>query len=74
MSENENKVNELEQQKAKQLDKKVKEWVKRILFGAFCIAIILLMVVGLLSKVIFKDDEGDSSSESNAQVIINILD
>ena len=72
MSENELNLNE--QEKTKQLNKKVKEWIKRILFGAFCIAIILLMVFGLLSGVIFNKDEENSSSDSHAHAIVNIID
>ena len=74
MSEREIKLNEVEQQKAKQLDMKVKEWTKKILLGVFCVAVILLMVVALLSKVIFKTDEGESDSSSNTQAIVYILD
>ena len=74
MSEKEIKLNEVEQQKTKQLDMKVKEWTKKILLGVFCVVVILLMVVGLLSKVIFKTDEGESDSSSNTQAIVYILD
>ena len=75
MSNDEKKFYELsekeQQDKLNSFKRKSKVVIKKILLGAFCITVILLMVFALLANA-FRKDDLDSSS-ANTQAIVEIL-
>ena len=77
MSDNEKKFYELSEKEQKDkltsLKKKTKVITKKILLGAFCIIVILLMVFGLLAGAIFKDENSESDSHNHAHAIVELI-